>query len=86
MAGRTGATVPSLDGHAVEISRTGNSNHAHWPERKLAARTADNLPAIKSRQSLKTAEAKREGKRPGLDQNHFPGCVLEAFEQLDAWG
>jgi hypothetical protein len=34
----------------------------------------------------KAWKAKREGKRPGLNQNHFPGCVLEAFEYLDAWG
>jgi hypothetical protein len=29
---------------------------------------------------------KKEGKRPGLSQNHFPGCVLEAIERLDACG
>jgi hypothetical protein len=27
---------------------------------------------------------KKEGKRPGLNQNHFPGCVLEVFDYLDA--
>ena len=29
---------------------------------------------------------KKEGKRPGLSQNHFPGCVLEAINYLDACG
>jgi hypothetical protein len=29
---------------------------------------------------------KKEGKRPGLSQNHFPGCVLEAIKRLDACG
>jgi hypothetical protein len=29
---------------------------------------------------------KKLGKRPGLNQNHFPGCVLEVFDYLDAAG
>ena len=28
--------------------------------------------------------AKKEGKRTGLNQYHFPGCVLEVFAHLDA--
>ena len=33
---------------------------------------------------MDSGKVRKEGKRPGLDQNHFPGCVLEAFEYLDA--
>jgi hypothetical protein len=29
---------------------------------------------------------KKEGKRTGLNQYHFPGCVLEVFVHLDALG
>jgi hypothetical protein len=29
---------------------------------------------------------KKEGKRPGLNQYHFPGCVLEVIKILDVNG
>ncbi len=51
----------------------------HRTFRKLAQRTEDYFSAV----TEEFRPNKKEGKRPGLNQYHFPGCVLEVIKILD---
>ena len=60
----------------------GNSGGAYRAFRKLAQGTESYFPPV----SEKFRPNKKEGKRPGLNQYHFPGCVLEVIKILDVNG
>jgi hypothetical protein len=49
---------------------------------KKMARTENYFSAVTG----KLCPNKKEGKRPGLNQYHFPGCVLEVIKILDVNG
>jgi len=51
------------------------------PGGKLAPRPENYFPPVSDLFFEEIfAPEKKEGKRPGLSQNHFPGCVLEAIK------
>jgi hypothetical protein len=56
--------------------------HAHRTFRELAQRTEGYFSAV----TEEFRPNKKEGKRPGLNQYHFPGCVLEVIKILDVNG
>jgi hypothetical protein len=82
MAGRARAAFPFRDLHSSEIFIAGDSDDAHRTFRKLAQRTEDYFSAATGI----FCPHKKEGKRPGLNQYHFPGCVLEVIKILDVSG
>ncbi len=67
------------DGQAPCASTVETAGRRRGPSKENLSRTKISRTK-KNSLRMKKLSRKKEGKRPGLNQYHFPGCVLEVFD------